>query len=507
MQRLWTFLSAAVQRVAYGATTTLMLLSGTEAQPGYPTLNSMSAMGRFPWVRVCVNAVSGDAAGLPLVAVKRAPGGSARAQKRELVHDPILELLEQPSPGVTGTLLRRQLWVDWLLTGNWYVWRPSPDLLFRLHPSHVTPKVVGYRIVSYRVWDAERGEHFDLPPYDRGTGVGLLHVRDASWTDDLSAVLGESAIRCLHDDLLIELGAKTLAASQAAKGRPDMLLATEHTLGPKMSGEISDTWEKAVTDRKGAFVTGRGIKATLLSWSPKEFEYAARSGVTRDVILAVFEVPSARAGGPAVNYGTQKQQMRTYWESIRTRCRLHEDGFSLLAAPGVRVEHDFQDLEALQVSYTERIAQIGALVTLGATPAAAADYVGLDDAPLPDEIPEAFTRPQNIDKRPEEPTGDRSLLVVSLAAYFAEAQPRYVEMAAAAEGGSDISLLVRWETERLAAILDRHTSHAKWWACELAGATIEGARIARDDEDALGRLFGAERADRTAADVRRRGVA
>jgi phage portal protein BeeE len=453
-------------------------------------------MARFPWVWTCVRAVAGDAAGLPLCAVRMVDG-----KRRVLDGDPIVRLLQRPSTGVTGYLLRKQLAVDYLLTGNAYIWRASEFEAIRLHPEDVEPvpmgSGLGQAIGAYKVWDGEK--HVMLPA---GSGVGaVLHVRDVSWESGVQALIGESAIRCLHDDLTMELGAKSLAAAQATKGRPEILLSTEGQLGPTGAKELTERWEAATKARHGAFATGRGVKATPLGWSPREFEFAARSEVVRDVVLAVFEVPPARAGLSSANYGTQKQQMRTYWESIQRRIVAFDEAFSLWCAPGVGIETDFTAVEALQVSYTERQTRVVTWVSLGATPAEAAEYEGFDEAPVGDEAPQAMQPGVRPPSRPEEPQGDKAL-----AAYLAEAAPRYARIATAAAEGADIDLLVGWETERLFGVLSdaRLTSgpaDARLWAEELVAVTVEATRMAEGPVADL-EAFSAARASRLAAQIR-----
>lgn len=486
-----------------GATSVLLALDGSGGMvvhPGYPTINSMSTMARFPWVWTCVRAVAGDAGGLPLTAVRVV--GSGPTATRQIVDDPILAILRQPSVGVTEYQFRKQLWVDYLLTGNAFIWRPSPVELIRLHPAHVEPRAagIGGPIYEFKVWDGTKWTSV-LP-------TAMLHIRDVSWSDDVSALLGESPIRCLHDDLTMELGAKTLAANQASKGRPEILLSAEGNLGPDGAKELVDRWEAATKARHGAFATGRGVTATPLGWSPREFEFKERSEVVRDVVLAVFEVPPARAGIASANYGTDKSQLRVYWDSIRRRTRGFDDAFSTLARPGVRIEADFQDVEALQVSYTERLQRVAMWVGLGATPIDAARYEGFDDAPVGDTV-DNFRSPRPIDRQPEEPAEDRSLQVrVAVAGYLAESAPRYAHIAETAETGADVSLLLRWESERCFSVLDRALGRdleatSRWWAEEIAGATVEAARVA----DATDATFGLERAARLADAICKRRAA
>lgn len=399
--RFWSLLRSMFRRAAPVHTTwdSVLLLEGSPAVQSYDTLTSMSSVARFPWIRVCVQAVAGDASALPLVAIKTDADG-----ERKVIHDPILDLISRPSPGTTGHLLRKQLWQDYLLTGNAYIWRPSPNLMLRLHPATVVPIVNGPMVSVYRVTDPTTGIVQNIPPSQ------VLHIRDTSWSDDPSRFLGDSPIQALNDDLQTELGSKKLASKQAQKGKPDIVLSTKEPLGDVMAQKLKDRWTAATLSLDGAFVTGADVTATKMSWSPSEFQFKEQSEITRATILAIFGVPPTRAGLPTANYGTGKQEVRVYWENVRSRAVAFDDAFSLWAAPGVHIEHDMSGLEALQASKTELINTIGVLISYGATPKAAAAYLGLDDCPLPDEAPAEFKRPVNIDKRPEEPQGDGKAL-------------------------------------------------------------------------------------------------
>jgi phage portal protein BeeE len=279
--------------------------------------------------------------------------------------------------------------------------------MVRLHPAVVEPIVNGFMVSVFRVTDSTTGTTQDIPPSQ------ILHIRDISWSDDSSQFMGDSPIQALNDDLQTELGSKKLASSQAQKGRPDIIFSSKEPLGDNKAKELKDRWTAATRSLDGAYVVGGDMTAQKLSWSPNEFQFKEQSEVTRSTILAVFGVPPARAGLPTANYGTSKQEMRTHWENVRSRSVAFDDAFSMWAAPGVSIEHDFSGLEALQASKTELINTIGVLISYGATPAEAASYLGLDDAPLPDVAPASFTRPVNIDKRPEEPQGDKALRLVA----------------------------------------------------------------------------------------------
>lgn len=503
---VWRTIAGWLQRALVGP---LVYLSsdrgGAALHPEYPAVASMATMARFPWVWTCVRARSGDLAGLPIAAVRyERVGGKPR---RVLVHDdPALLLLSRPSAGVTGYQLRKQLVADYTLTGTAYLWRPSPVELIRLHPAHVTPISsggLGASIVGYRVWDG--AEHRTVPVEQ------MVYIRDISWSDAPTALLGESPVRCLHDDLQMELGSKRLAAEQAAKGRPEILLSTEGQLGPGGADELVSKWEDATRKRHGAFAAGRGVKVTSIGWSPREFEYAERSASVRDAVLAVFEVPPARAGVSSSAYGSDKAQLRVYWESLRRTARAIDEALTLaLCAPGVSLEHDFTDVEALQVSYTERWMRVSLMVGLGASPREAAEYEGFDEAPVP-EVATDFRSPRPIDRQPEEPQEDREpsralRLRAALTGYLGTSAGVYGELGAAVRGGADATLALRIETERLYGLLDAHLdpATARWWAEEITAQTLEAVRMADPELDPRElAAFSPERAHRMAERIER----
>jgi hypothetical protein len=317
----------------------------------------------------------------------------------------------------------------------------------------------------------------------------MIHIRDISWSDAPSSLLGESPIRCLHDDLSMELGSKKLAADQASKGRPEILLSTESQLGPGGADELVSKWEQATRQRHGAFAAGRGVKVTPIGWSPREFEYSERSASVRDAVLAVFEVPPARAGVSSSAYGSDKAQLRVYWESLRRTARAFDEALTMaLASPGVYLEHDFTEVEALQVSYTERWMRVSLMVGLGASPREAAEYEGFDEAPVP-EVASDFRSPRPIDRQPEEPQEDREpsrslRLRAALTGYLGTSAAIYAELGAAVREGADATLALRIETERLYGLLDGHVGHtdARWWAEEITAQTLEAVRMAESDD-------------------------
>lgn len=392
-------------------------------RPEYQVMASMSAMAAFPWVRACVLAIVDDLSGLPIIATEELADGT----HRQTTH-PALELLRRPSTRITGRKLRRQLLVDYLLTGNAYILLPDPALaaramspMLRLHPALVevdTDRMglpTGYR---YNGTDKYRLDQ-------------VLHIADVSWSDDARMLLGESAIRALHDDLMSHKAAKKHAAQSAQRGRPDFLVTPSGTAGFGKDGskKIAQALDKSLQKGDGVIVADKEMQVVPLHLTSRDMEFAEQYQNTVHAILAVFGVPPVRVGLPGANYGTAKTQMRAYWESLQHRAALFDDELSRLAGGRVRLEHDFTAVDALQVSQTERLERVSTWVALGFEPVSAARFEGfinpptLSEAPNPADIADR-RRPE---REPEEPQGTRRSIGEVLGAYMASASRRYDE--------------------------------------------------------------------------------
>jgi len=469
-----------VERVFPGKVDPGVAAADQDVVQEYGTLNSMSAMSRFPWVRACVHAKAGDLAGLPLIAIRTVHG-----QRDRLPDHPALQRLQNPGGGVTGTLFRKQLVVDFALTGNNYIW-DLPTALGRLHPASMVPQADRLGNVSHYEWSCS-GQMEDIPAGE------VLHARDVSWQDTLEQILGEGAIRSLNDSLVAEMYAAQNTAKSARRGRIEMLFSVKDAsalLTAPQVKKITDKYELATRKGQGAFFVGSPFDVKPLSLTPREMEYAKMRELNMFAVLAVFDVPPVRVGLPSANYGTSKQQMRSYWESLRHQATFFDDQFSRLTGdPNVRIEHDFSWVEALQVSYTERQVRVERWIKMGATPKEAARYEGFVDAPLTDDAVPMASVVIPPARRPEEPQDK------TLEAYFEAACGRYQR---ACRGGTIPDHLVLTETARLDEVLaPLGMAHR---ASEIAELTDEAVRqvlaITGDVVLAGTSIFSAERAQR-----------
>jgi HK97 family phage portal protein len=474
------------------------------ARPQYSARTAMSSAAAFPWVWAAVQAIATDLSGLPLRAMRETVKTEGRRRRVEVEFDdahPILRLLQRPNPRESGVRFRRQVYADFVLTGNAYVWRTGEGvgaILQRLHPAHVEP------MISQRTGLVE-GYRFG----DRTLSADeVLHIADISWTDDASAVLGESVIRCLHSGLVASKESRAQAAKAAKRGRLEMLLSPSDpiaNMGREAGERLKEAYEAAVQNGDGVVVLNKAIEATPLSFSPRELEYQALNEQVRDEISAAMGVPPVRLGLPTANYGTAKQQMRQYMERLqRIGCLFDDEISRLVVGEDVRIVHDFTDVEALQTSVTERQMRASVWVTgFGVTPKDAARYEGFDDAPIPEGVTSDDVKaPRRPATEVEEPQAAGLRLEHAVARYLLLAADRY--QAAALDGVLEDGAWLLVERGRMLAALEQACVEAKRadataaHVTELLAETVRQYAETRDADAALGvrtlRAFGIDHA-------------
>jgi HK97 family phage portal protein len=351
-------------------------------------------MAAHPWVRAAVQAIVDDLSGVPLIAMRDGV---------KLDSHPVLNLLNKPNSQCSGTRLRRQLVCDWSLARNAYLrvvrdGNGDPVTVSRRHPSHVKANVnpATGMITSWTI----QGQQ-ELPPED------VLHIADVSWDDSIDGVYGESVIRTIDVGISTDIDARKQAGRAARRGRFEFLLRPREahgTIGRTGAERIKESFEQASQSGDGLWVLGKPAEVTQLSVSMRDLEFAKLHEMTRDEVIALFGVPPVRIGLPGANYGTARQQMRTYWEHLGHIARLFDDELSRLTTDGAVIRHDLTSVEALQVSRTERQMRASVWITaFGVPPAEAARYEGFMDAPVPEGEPEDMRAPRRPPSEVVEP--------------------------------------------------------------------------------------------------------
>jgi len=391
--------------------------ASTHTAPRYDLRTAMSSLAAFPWVRAAVRVRCDDVGGLP---VRARRVGSETFEER----DPFLDLLKRPSPGVTKTVFVRQLEADLCLCGNAYIWLfrgPAGWELHRLHPSHVTARIEGGRLVGWNYGTQQ------IPALD------VFHVRDISWSDDLSAIFGASAIQTLHDGLTASQASRRHAANAAKKGRPDVILTVDSQGGTNAPRDVGEGYEANALAGRRAFVVNRGVDVKPVTWTPQDLQMAELDTRVRDEALAVLRPPPSKVGIQAANYAAQRSEVSEYWQAlVVSDLQLLAEAFTQIAHVvgsdlSMEIVFDVSGVPALQTSYDQRQARVGFWIQVcGADPAEAAAYEGFRGAPV-GEIDRSAQAPKATPKgaEVEDPGLSRqALLERSLSMWLQQAADR-----------------------------------------------------------------------------------
>lgn len=356
---------------------------GASSAPAAPTFDphaSMAAFSTFPWVRACVNAIADDLSGLPL-RLTRGEGANEQVIDRH----PVLDLLAQPTSTVDRTMWERQLITYWLPTGTvtiLMVGDREPVSLPLLHPEQVRPVMDEYGMLEGVEWSPVTG----AKRYFSASSIALVSL--TSWRPGEQSLVGEGMISALVDDLNAERGAAKLAAKQANRGRPDVILSPvdkEQALTKEQRDQIAAAYASFSTSKAPAFVLSGAIKADYPSYSLRDMEFGEQRKMTRETVLGVFGVPPTRVGLPTANYATSKQQDQVYWQGLKAHAAVLDAALTRIARrfdPTLRVAHDFSSVPAFQESRDARLERVVTWTALGADAAEAAAYEGFSDAPL-----------------------------------------------------------------------------------------------------------------------------
>ena len=372
--------------------------SGNPATPGYPTVNSLSTVGAFPYIKASMDAIAADLASLPL-RVRVGQGSDAT-----IIDDhPVLELLSRPSSRVSGDYLRRSITTDFVLCGDCYVLvsgRDRPEVLLRLHPNRT-------KIVPMSDGQVDYFEYTGYGRTERYEWSSVLHFRQTSFEDDPTGLYGNGAIRALAHDLTADRLASELAAESAKTGRPTTVFSPSDPQDVWSKSQMADmrrTFESQLKGTGGALFLGGAASLQSLQFTPRDLEYQELKKGVRESILAVFDTPPTRLGGSSVNYATAAEQSKHWWSGLRSKATIIDGQFSRLARmfPGfedqdVRVFHDFSGVEALQESRNDRVNRVLTWVTMGVPLYDAATYEGFDDLPGMEPEVEAVDVPEGVD--------------------------------------------------------------------------------------------------------------
>ena len=369
---------------------------GGEAAPTYDVNTALSAYAGFPWVYAAMLRRSQDVSRLP-ARIVRGSGPGARAVSKH----PFYALLNRPSTKKGGRSFRAQMCLDYRITGMSYsliVGTQEPLIsLRRLHPGRTRLKV-------------DPSEGYDRVIYN-GAGVRLSYRPEdviiaslPSWEDGPEGLYGTGAILPLHTDLTTDKRAATRAGEMAKRGRPDVLVSPAGEMGewqPETRDQIKRQLNKLLSDG-GALVFSNEMKMEIPTWKPRDMEFEKVRALAREAVLAVTGVPPHMVGLPSANYALAERQEIIYYEGIAAEAEEMADQvwtplIQRLYGARYAVRFDTSGIAALQKSRSEQLDRVQKWVDLGADPAEAAAYEGLEDGPL--RAAEASDTPEETERK------------------------------------------------------------------------------------------------------------
>ncbi len=303
---------------------------------------------KSPWVYACINAIADDISKLKLEVVD-ASG--------EAIPEPWpepLQVLIQPSKTSTVKDLLRAYTIDEVLLGeafaNWtgqeILWLPS--FKTRVVPD---PKkcIKGYELES-------NGRKYWFEPEEviyLKRGAPDLIVEGMSHLTPLADTLIQMAARVRYS--------KGLWTNDA---RPSGLLVTEQKLDPYTRQEMKAEWEMLYSGAGNSGKTAMlsdGLKYERLGQTNEEAQFAESHNMSREEILAVFNVPPVRVGLlEHASYANAVEQMAMYWGStilpLAGRIAAVFEA-TMFAGTGFRLRFSADHIDALTIA-KERLFQI-----------------------------------------------------------------------------------------------------------------------------------------------------
>jgi HK97 family phage portal protein len=346
----------------------------------YSPEKALEAYASHGYTHAAVTRASQDLAALPIKVIKK-----NGADSEILDNHPLYDLFEEPSTQCDGFLLREQLSIDLILSGNCFVILLGPDIpssIMRLHPQEVEiitdrTGITGYKYTS--------GGNVTIFPPDR-----IIHGRNASYAKGPQQNLGLGIVQPLSAEIDADINSMFLASTASAKGRPDIILSPKDETdiwGAERRRTILSQYQGLARDG-GCMVLSGLVDITPLNLSPREMEYEKSRIFARQSISAVAGVPPSVLGLPSANYATLIQQNRIYWSGIQKRGKKFEILFSKIAKrfdPSLSIIFDYSGIEALQEVRKSQMERVQMHVNMGMLPSDAYKYEGLADAPISDD--------------------------------------------------------------------------------------------------------------------------
>lgn len=264
------------------------------------------------WVFACVRVRATATAGLPLRIYK-----GKRDDKKEITDHPTIELLDRPSPRLTGYDLKEATATCMDLTGDGY-WEKArgprsglPRELYWLMPDRMTvhpDPEISVRYYEYRAG----GVPIKYDPED------IVHFR---YFNPRTRLYGHAPAKAISASALtLSFYANAYNKNFFKQGaRLSGYFSTDEVLdGSVHDKSVEDLkhWVGGVARAHDVLVLQQGLKFQETGVRPKDIEFPGLYKITREEVLAAYGVPPILVGvlEKSSPHANAKEQERGFWE-------------------------------------------------------------------------------------------------------------------------------------------------------------------------------------------------
>lgn len=313
--------------------------------------------------------------------------------------DAVVQVLSDVNPAMNWSELIIAIESDLLIYGRAFILKirgeNSRDVLalLRLNPTTVSVVAKATGIEKYVQTLSGVSEDFSVDD--------VIYFHTYSPVDDLGSVSTLAVARSF-----VEASNSTMTTIDTFfknAAIPAVLLTTEQDIDEDTATAIKSRWErmfKGVSRWFKTAVLGKGVKAQVLSASPKEWALHEIDDATRTTIAGAFGIPPTILGASeSANYATANIERKLMFEnSVIPRAQYIASVFNAELLPEFGVDLEFvwlfENVPALQENEDAKVERYVKLVDAGIiTPQTAAKELGYEVA----ETPTVVTKPETDD--------------------------------------------------------------------------------------------------------------
>lgn len=335
---------------------------GTSKGWQYP-IQDLEALGRAhavnPWVHACVERIAQMVASLPL-RIYRETGAGANVKREEQFNHPLVDLLWNPGRFLSHQQLIYRTAADLSLLGEfwWFIDNGKDAQQLIGEPKEIRPlSPAGMSVLpdrqnvvaqyQYRML----GEQVNFAP--EFITRGMTYNPD----DDYR---GLSPMHVARSPVLMEYYlARYNTVYFRNSARPEGVVTTDQPLAKESRDANLEAWKQAFggfDKAHGVAFMDRGAKYVPITTTAKDGEFLGLDKLSREQILAIFNVPPCMVGVfEYANYANSSQQLKMFMRhTISPICSLIEDAINSQLIPvwyrqdkGLYVEFDLSEASAI----------------------------------------------------------------------------------------------------------------------------------------------------------------